>query len=773
MSRRTNSAVLRTAMKSFESLRVLAVMCCLVQGINASPQTQERLVAWEPVGLSGGGAMFAPAISPADPDVMMINCDMGAAYISMDGGRNWRMVPHAQLRSDTACRPGFHPTNPDILYASSGGQMRVSHDRGRTFTPRGDLKEPLAGEIAVCPANPDLILVGTRNERCFLSRDAAATWTRCVGPQGRVLGFHFENSGRVMFAATEAGIWRSDDGGRIWVDKTARLPAKPLQGFAAGSSPAGHLTMLYCAVPSRAANGVFQGGIYRSQDGGETWHWAMGAGINKETQKADEWAYGPVAQYHQLLTTDKQPLTVYAFNTSTGFNPPHHETVYRSDDGGDTWRATYYQDPRFSQCNVEPDYVTASCGQSFKGGGTPFGVAICNTDPDRVLLTMNECHVTHNGGQTWFNGSTYPAPGQKRGPGCAWVCNGQVVTTTWNYYIDPFEPNRHYIAYTDLGFARSTDGGHTWIWWDKRSWAPWRNTCYEIAFDPAVPGLIWGAFSDVHDIPNDNIILERHRHNLPGGVCVSRDFGASWKPEAQGLPAKAVTGIVLDPRSPRDTRTLYAGVFDAGVFKSTDSGRTWALKSAGLGDPKDLRVSRVVLHPDGTLFAMVCAKRATGSRAFLSQGVGLYRSCDAAETWQKINGSDLWLYPKDFSVHPRDSRRILVGACDTSWEDRSGGLYLTEDGGEHWRRIGREGPQTFGGYFHPQHESWIYMTLTEDAPGAGLWLSRDNGQTWAPFDDLPFGNVQRVCFDPAHSDRMYVTTFGGSVWRGPVEPHRR
>ena len=63
------------------------------------------------------------------------------------------------------------------------------------------------------------------------------------------------------------------------------------------------------------------------------------------------------------------------------------------------------------------------------------------------------------------------------------------------------------------------------------------------------------------------------------------------------------------------------------------------------------------------------------------------------------------------------------------------------------------------------------MTLTEGAPGAGLWLSRDNGQTWDEFDDLPFSNIQRVEFDPNDRARIYVTTFGGSVWRGPAAPN--
>ena len=62
------------------------------------------------------------------------------------------------------------------------------------------------------------------------------------------------------------------------------------------------------------------------------------------------------------------------------------------------------------------------------------------------------------------------------------------------------------------------------------------------------------------------------------------------------------------------------------------------------------------------------------------------------------------------------------------------------------------------------------MTLTEGAPGAGLWLSRDNGRTWQAFNDLPFSNIQRVEFDPADPSRLRLTTFGGSVWRGPAEP---
>lgn len=322
-------------------------LALLIGLIAASSPAQTS--SWQPVGISGGGGMFTPAISPADPNLMMLNCDMGAAYLSEDGGHNWHMVHHSQLRSDTACRPAFHPTDSNIIYASSGGRLKVSRDHGKTFLRIGNLKDSLGGELAVNPVEPKLLLAGSREGRCWLSRDAGETWAACPGPTGRVLGFHFDRSrgGASMFAATDRGIWRSDDSGISWTEKVQGLPWKKIQGFAGGSDAEKKLVMLYCSIGSQEQDGKFTGGVYRSKDRGETWESAIGRGLNTELKKADQWAYGPISQYHQLLATDAKPLTVYVFNTSTGFHPPHSDTVYRSDDGGETWRATYFQDPRF------------------------------------------------------------------------------------------------------------------------------------------------------------------------------------------------------------------------------------------------------------------------------------------------------------------------------------------------------------------------------------------------------------------------------------------
>jgi len=729
-----------------------------------------KVYGWQPTGFSGGGAMFVPVISGADPDLMMINCDMSGVYISTDGGRFWKMIHHKQLASNTRCKPAFHPKDPNIIYAADGyggGNLKVSRDQGETWQVEAKIGAGLHGEIVLDPDNPSLLLAGTR-DGAVLSRDDGKSWTRCQGPRGPAIAFHVDRASpvrrRTLFAATQQGIWRSEDGGVTWVERTDGLPWKEIVHFSGGSDPKSALILLYCSIPGRAVAGKYEGGIYRSKNRGETWESAMGNGINKDTSPADKWAQSPVAYYTHVFTTDVKPLTIYAMNRNTGFWPPHHTTTFRSDDGGDNWRATMYMDPRFPQYNVTPHYQTASLGQSWQEPAE--GAAICPTDPNCVIRTGSmETLITSDGGNTWRPGHTLPTPGQKPQPGSSWTCNGLVVTTTWRYYVDPFEHNRHYIAYTDIGFARSMDSGQTWIWFQKTGRPPWVNTCYELGFDPEIPGKVWGAFSNIHDIPNDNIISGRHRAEGPGGVCLSTDFCATWKPTSQeGLPLAPVTSIVVDPKSPKGSRVLYAGVFDKGLFKSGDDGKTWTAKNNGLGHPANMRVYRVILHKDGTLFALITAKRRGG---FLKEGVGLYRSKDGAEKWECLTTDLGLLWPKDFEVHPENSNILFIGAADAGGQQQ-GGLYRTTDGGASWKKVARFGREHFGAYFHPRKPNWVYLTLCEGRVECSLYLSTDGGDTWGPFDTFPFSNTMRVLVDPDNDNVIYVTTFGGSVFKGPA-----
>ena len=155
---------------------------------------------------------------------------------------------------------------------------------------------------------------------------------------------------RACFAATDQGIWRSDDGGQT----LGREDRRACPGRRSRVSPAartGHRRWSCSTAPSaaRTRTACFEGASTARATAARPGNRRWAAGLNTDTKQADQWAYGPIAQYHQLLATDAKPLTVYALNTSTGFHPPHSDTVYRSDDGGETWRATYFQDPRFQR----------------------------------------------------------------------------------------------------------------------------------------------------------------------------------------------------------------------------------------------------------------------------------------------------------------------------------------------------------------------------------------------------------------------------------------
>lgn len=118
--------------------------------------------AWEPVGLSGGGAMYVPAVSPVDPERMMVHCDMSAAYVSHDGGLSWKMVHYSQLRSNTACRPAFHPTDPRTIVSASGWEgLKISRDGGATWQPMKGLPFANAQRVAFDPADPNVLYVTT------------------------------------------------------------------------------------------------------------------------------------------------------------------------------------------------------------------------------------------------------------------------------------------------------------------------------------------------------------------------------------------------------------------------------------------------------------------------------------------------------------------------------------------------------------------------------------------------------------------------------------
>ena len=149
-------------------MRTALVAFALLAASAAAPAAE----TWEPVGLCGGGAMFSLALSPLDPNQVMLSCDMSGAYLSRDGGKTWTMIDHSMLKGCTACAAVFHPKTPGRLIAPHGwgGDLRASSDGGRSWQPYGG-QRPWRDRPTVLYIDPDLA------ERLFVGTGAGA-WDR-------------------------------------------------------------------------------------------------------------------------------------------------------------------------------------------------------------------------------------------------------------------------------------------------------------------------------------------------------------------------------------------------------------------------------------------------------------------------------------------------------------------------------------------------------------------------------------------------------------------
>jgi photosystem II stability/assembly factor-like uncharacterized protein len=430
--------------------------------------------------------------------------------------------------------------------------------------------------------------------------------------------------------------------------------------------------------------------------------------------------------------------------------------VAKTENAGDSWELVW-KEAGAAAPNVHDAWITPLFGVGW--GENPLEIGVADQDPNLAYGTdLGRTMKTTDGGGNWW-----AAYSRKISSG-EWVSTGLDVTNVYGIQFDPFDSDRQFLTYTDIGLFRSEDGGATWQSSTTGVPAEWRNTTYWLAFDPKVRGRMWSVNSYTHDLPRPKMWRRQDPARYKGGVCASDDGGRTWKKSNTGMDETAATHILLDPNSPSDARVLYVAGFGRGVYKSSDGGKTWSPKNQGI-TRKQPFAWRLSLASDGTLYVVIARRSEDGSIGNAGDGA-LYRSKDGAEHWEAVSLPKDVNGPNALTIDAKSSQRLYLAAWAraSGTHGDGGGVYLSEDGGSTWRQVFDGDRHVYDVTLDPKDANVLYASGFESS----AWRSTDRGEHWTRIPGFNFKWSYRVIPDPVDRNKIYVSTFGGSLWHGSL-----
>jgi hypothetical protein len=583
---------------------------------------------WETLGPGGGGTMFTPAISPHDPNVAMITCDMTGTYITYDGGNLWEIL-NLKSRVDSIT---FDPSTPGTIYAGSSGLYR-SVDNGQTWNLVFPDKGKIIGEkfigdealhffitsdnwpggkiqaIKVDPQQPKHIYIGVGTgasikyeaDKLFLffSDNWGETWMEL----GEVAGTAFKKifvdpssdmDNRQIFVFTNCAVSK-------WCKKSGQLEKVVLPSRISGiiSATSGinketGITTYYLLTEVEYNKNSMLSGVMRSTDSCNTWQ-ELSGGLDDDFHGPEN---GQRRWFRSICVSEIDCRTAYisVFRKPEIFKEPkpemNYEGIMKTEDAGETWVWSLKTGDRYPE-NMKTSWQEVKYDTDWMT--PPWFFDVYSFNPDICLYTaQGDVYMTTNGGRTWEQRYSFEFPDGS--------INGKnlEVTTCYGMYFDPFDKEHLVLAYSDIGMLHSNNGGKSWV--SAIDGVPWEwvDSCYWVVFDPEVKGRVWSVWSMQHDIPREKIFTNNKMQNrtFEGGVCKVENGIGVWQASSKGLPKRCLaTHIILDPKSPVGKRTLYIAACGQGVFKSVDDGCTWIEKNNGLGDK--LYSWKLTLLPDG------------------------------------------------------------------------------------------------------------------------------------------------------------------------------
>ena len=236
-----------------------------------------------------------------------------------------------------------------------------------------------------------------------------------------------------------------------------------------------------------------------------------------------------------------------------------------------------------------------------------------------------------------------------------------------------------------------------------------------------------------------------------GGIWISEDVGATWRPNNDFLPNLSVTSLVFDPANPANvylgTGEASAGLVGVGAFKSADGGLTWTMLPATNVDANpDWRfVNRLAIHP-----AQPRVLLAGVTNNNLIDGA-IYRTADGGGSWTRVST----MKALDIAFDPNQPANVVAGLDD-------GAVAYSRDAGLTWQRTAPLVPNPAGRgqtarieiAFSRAQPGLVYASV--DNANGEIWRSTDSGATWTQLST------------PGHLSEQ--GDYANAIWADPIDP---
>jgi photosystem II stability/assembly factor-like uncharacterized protein len=688
--------------------------------------SQYQDLHWRSVGPFRGGRVIAVTGDPVDPRRFYFGAVNGGVWKTEDAGRTWQpifdSVPVGSIGAIAVA-----PSAPKTIYVGTGeADMRSdiaqgigmyrSTDGGASWQAIGLTDTQQIAKILVDPRNPQIVLVaalghpyGPNEERgVFRSTDGGAHWTKVLYKDANTgatdLTFEPGNP-QVVYAAMwqtrrppwnayppssgpGSSLYKSIDGGRTWHQLTGRgLPTQPGKIGLAASPAKPH--RVYALVDSPDEN---QGGLYRSDDSGGSWTHITG---DKRI-----WQRG---WYFAGITADpKNADRVWVNNT----------IVLRSDDGG----------AHFIPLKGDPT------GDDFHT------LWVDPRDNQRQILGVDQgTLVTLNGGRTWSSwynqptGQFYHVSTDNRYP--YWIYGSQQDSGA---AAVPSRSDSKYDGINMTQFREVTAGGES----------------DEIAPDPLDPTIVYGGRVDRLDLKSGQT------RSVDPTLAYPDVYRSEWT-----LP------LTWGKRE----HALYFG--NQRIWRTANGGETWQPISPDLTrpnppippnvDPPTATDSAVPGARRGVVYDIGTSPLQTGLIWAGTDDGLIWKTADGGAHWQDVTPAGLTPWSKVGIIEPShfDPNTAYAAIDRHRLDDQQPYILRTRDGGRSWQPI-TAGLPTSGGpnSVNVVREDPVQRGLLYAGTERGIFVSFDDGGSWQPLKSgLPTTSVRDITI---HGTDLVIATHG-------------